>query len=186
VSVAARAGADRTPTVRDLPSDEIQRIAYRGPGAIAIDGAEPWSVDRLVSTDGGRWSRPGQPTIYLAADPGVALAEFGRHMPTNGDGAVGSLWMLRVALDEVAELRDTPNGVVLDQDRCRGLADDLRREGVPALMVPSVAFLDNRQRFNVVIFAEALGGGVAEVIRAPRLLTAFGPRDCAAAGHAGG
>ena len=91
MSVAGKAGADRTPTVRDVPFDESRRVAYRGPGAIAIDGTEPWNIDRLISTTGGRWSRPGQPTIYLAADPGVALAEFGRHMPTNGDEAIGSL-----------------------------------------------------------------------------------------------
>ncbi len=169
------AGGIAAPPARERPLDEIRRVAYRGPGAIAIDGSEPWNVDRLVSTEGGRWSHPDQPTIYLAADPGVALAEFGRHMPTNGDGAVGSLWTLRLALDDVADLRDIPTGVALDQERCRGLADELRSEGVPGLIVPSAAFLDKRHRFNLVLFADVLGAGFADVIRAPRLLAAISP-----------
>ncbi len=175
MSGGGQAGGIATPSARELPLDEIPRVPYRGPGAIAIDGSEPWNVDRLVSTDGGRWSHPEQPTIYLAADPGVAMAEFGRHLQTNGHGPVGSLWTLRLALDDVADLRDAPNGLVLDQERCRALAGELRGEGVPGLIVPSVAFLDKRHRCNLVLFAEVIGERLPEVILSPRLLAAVNP-----------
>jgi hypothetical protein len=174
VTEGRHAGAIVTPMAGQVPLDEMPRVAYRGPAAVAIDGTEPWSVDRLISTDGGRWSHPRQPTIYVAADPGVALAEFGRHLPS-GQTPVGSLWTLRLALDDVADLRDTPNHVALDQDRCRALADELRGEGVPGLIVPSVAFLDKRQRCNIVMFAEVLGAAVADAIRDPRLLARIAP-----------
>jgi RES domain-containing protein len=146
---------------------ETPRIAYRGPGAIAIEGDEPWAVDRLITTDGGRWSRPGQPTIYLAADPGVALAEFGRHLPTAPGAPVGSLWRVRISLDGAADLRDAPNAIVLDEERCRTLADELRGYGIPGLVVPSVAFLDNRHRCNVVLFADVVADRMTDVIMSP-------------------
>lgn len=147
---------------------ETPRIAYRGAGAIAIEGDEPWAVERLVTTDGGRWSRPGQPTIYLAADPGVALAEFGRHLPTAPGAPVGSLWTVRISLDGAADLRDAPNAIVLSEERCRALADELRGYGIPGLIVPSAAFLDNRHRCNVVLFADIVADRMSAVIRDPQ------------------
>ena len=29
-----------------------------------------------------RWNDQGQPTLYLAGDPGILIAECGRHVPT--------------------------------------------------------------------------------------------------------
>jgi RES domain-containing protein len=151
------------------------RVAYRGAAAVAIDGTEPWNADRLIDTEGGRWSRPGQPTIYLAGDPGVALAEFARHCSADGGAPEGSLWTIRVALDDVSDLRQADDATVLDRDRCRALADELRGAGVEGILVPSVAFLDRRDRFNVVLFAEIVGARLTEVTRAPALLARLAP-----------
>jgi hypothetical protein len=151
------------------------RVPYRGLAAVALEGDPTWDIGRIITTEEGRWNRAGQPTLYFATDPGVALAELGRHAPSDGPPAVSSLWTLRLSLDEVSDLRRAPDDVVLNQEQCRGLADELRRLGIPGLVVPSVAFLDNRDRFNVVIFAEILGAGLSDVIHAPRLLAAISP-----------
>lgn len=155
--------------------EEAPRIAYRAEVAIALDGSDRWSLDRLVSRDAGRWNRPGQPTTYFATDPGVALAELGRHAPDDGPPPKAFLWTLRLSLEGLSDLRGAPNEVVLDPEQCRAFADDARSLGLPGLVVPSVAFLDKRDRFNVVIFADVLGARSSDVIEAPRLLGAITP-----------
>jgi hypothetical protein len=158
-----------------LSPDITPRITYRGGAAIALDGAATWEIDRVITNEEGRWNRAGQPTIYFATDPGVALAEFGRHAPEDGAPPIASLWRLRLSLEEVSDVRGLPDDVVLDRRRSRALADDLRSLGLMGMLVPSVAFLDNRDRFNVVIFAEVIGGRISDVIEAPRLLAAITP-----------
>lgn len=149
------------------------RGPYRGAAALAIDGHEPWSLERLIDTDGGRWSRSDEATIYLASDPGVALAEFGRHVPGNGARVDGALWTVDVALEDIVDLRDTSDVDLLDQGRCRAIAAAWRRAGVPGLIVPSVAFLDHPDRFNLVVFPDLLGSRLSDVIRSPQRLAAI-------------
>ena len=122
--------------------------------------------------------------MYFATDPGVALAELGRHAPDKGPAPKASLWTVRLSLDEISDLRGAPHAVVLDQERCRALADNLRSLGLPGLVVPSIAFLDNRDRFNLVIFADILGPRIPDVIQDPRLLAAITP-TAASVRHAG-
>ena len=45
------------------------------------DGALFSPAALVQSDEPERWSAPGQPTIYLAGDVGVAVAELGRHTP---------------------------------------------------------------------------------------------------------
>jgi RES domain-containing protein len=172
-SIDRRDRADRLHA--SLNPDETPRVAYRGEAAIALDGPPAWDVGRVITSEEGRWNRPGQPTMYFASDPGVALAEHGRHAPKDGSPPIASLWTLSLSLDEVSDLRGSPDALVLDRMRCRALADELRGLGLAGLIVPSVAFLDNRDRFNVVIFAEILGARASDVIVAPRLLAAIRP-----------
>ena len=148
-------------------------IDYRGAVSVAVEGTEPWSIDRLITTRGGRWSAPEEPTIYVAADPGVALAECGRHLPTSASTVVGRLWTVRLELEGAADLRDADPALVLDQRRTRAAAAALRRRGFPGIVVPSVAFLDDRSRCNIVIFADAVGARMPEVIRSPRLVASL-------------
>jgi RES domain-containing protein len=119
-------------------------------------------VTDLVSVESNRWNADGEPTVYLAGDVGVALAEIGRHWQ-DGSAAV-RLWQVRVRLDRALDLR-RPDGRAaagvpddprwfLDRRRCQELAARFRRAGHDGLIVPSVAFLDELERWNAVIFAD--------------------------------
>jgi hypothetical protein len=128
----------------------------------------------LITTHANRWSSEGEPTIYLASDPGVGLAELGRHWQEQPDEC--SVWSVLLTLEAAADLRDP--GVrsalglpddpmwVLDPDRCSALASRLRSEGGhDGMVVPSVAFLDDPGRWNAVVFVDRLRRPVAEAVR---------------------
>ncbi len=138
-------------------------------------------AERNDSAD--RWNEPGQPTVYLALDVGVALAEFARHA---APGDRRRLVRFDAALDAVADLRPgTPasnapsrdsgrrgdrehdpapgppdHGLVdvSDRDAARRVAARFRAEpGCCGLLVPSLAFPDDPARGNLVVFAERAG-----------------------------
>ena len=167
----------------DAPS--VSRTAVRR-GVVARRDSSPLTVAELVTTDGNRWSRPGEPTIYLGSDPAVALAEFARHLDVDASAPRGVLWMVDVRVDRVVDLR-TPESLAelgastgpawpLDQERCRSMAADLRQQGIQGLIVPSVAFLDQPERWNLVVFVDAIEN-VAATITSPRPLAAIGPAE---------
>jgi RES domain-containing protein len=145
--------------------------------AVAIKGDANWDAADLITNDGNRWSRPGEPTIYLASDPAVALAEFARHVASAEPHPVASLWAVDVRLSSVADVRrdsvrealglPAESTWALDVERCRMLGTDLRRTGACALIAPSVAFLDRPERWNLVIFAESLGDQLDYALRSP-------------------
>jgi RES domain-containing protein len=127
-----------------------------GPATSELDIAD------LVSVESNRWSADGEPTVYLAGDVGVALAEVARHWKP-GAPAV-RLWQVRLRLDRAMDLR-RPDGRAaagvpddprwfLDRRRCQELAARFRRAGHDGLIVPSVAFLDDLERWNAVIFVD--------------------------------
>ena len=138
--------------------------------------------DALVTRDRNRWSED-EPTIYLAGDPGVAISEFGRHWSEESDPAW--MWAMRLRLDHAIDLRkretQTALGIpaesswILDRDRCRSIARELRATGrCDGLIVPSVAFLDDEARWNAVIFVERLAWPLAsalEVVSRSHVLT---------------
>jgi RES domain-containing protein len=127
-------------------------------------------LDDLVTTDDNRWSRSGEPTIYLSEDPAVALAEFARHW----DGRTPSaLWRVRVRTEQIADLTDAPGTAdapsdprwVLDPDQCLAVAEDLRSTGLYAgIKVPSMAFLDDLSHWNLVLFADRLGSAIDHAV----------------------
>jgi RES domain-containing protein len=119
----------------------------------------------------GRWHWRGQPTLYLATDPGVAVAEFARHIAVDRGGnlvpARRAVYQLGVRLARTVDLRDASVLELigrddaphcwLDERIARAVAtffrDALR---VEAILVPSVAHLDATDRFNLVCFLENL------------------------------
>jgi len=126
-----------------------------------------------VTTDGNRWSHAGQPTIYLAGDPGVALAELGRHWRER-EGEV-QIWGMRLALRAVVDLRagavraqlGLPADLtwVLDAERCQSVAQRLRSsERYDGLIVPSAAFLDDASSWNAVVFVERVRPSLSLVV----------------------
>lgn len=130
---------------------------------------------------GGRWHWQGQPTLYLASSPAVAISEFARHLAEDRAGAVRAarraVYELGVRLDRTVDLRDRRVLAHIGRDdapECwldvrvaRAVATFFRDSlAVQALLVPSAAHLDAAERFNVVCFLENL----------PRNPRAFLPR----------
>jgi RES domain-containing protein len=121
----------------------------------------------------GRWHWRGQPTLYLASDSAVAIGEFARHLAVDRGGAViaarRTVYELGVRLDRTIDLRDptvlrligrddTPE-CWLDQRIARAVATFFRDSlEVQAIIVPSVAYLDDPDRANIVCFLENLPG----------------------------
>jgi hypothetical protein len=117
----------------------------------------------LRSDRPNRWNGEGEPTIYLSGDPGLALIESGRHP----DDLQQTSHLLRVelrllrALDlrrhAVREALNLPldNEWILDRDRTRAIAGQVRRTGAcDGLLAPSAGALDQGQRWNAVVFAD--------------------------------
>jgi RES domain-containing protein len=144
-----------------------------------VPGDVPIDLDRLAQAGDAsdRWNGPGEPTVYLASDPGVALAEYARHHAPDGSATVDRL-VLRVALTDVrlVDLRrdavrrsygvaDGP-AAFLDKDVARRVASTVRGDGeAHGLIVPSMAFLDDLERGDVVLFGECLPGGLRACVR---------------------
>ena len=164
-------------------TSEPERVGHRGRAFRCVPDNGPVELDALVSSDGhdDRWNRPGQPTLYLALDPGVALAEAGRHQPASAGREPACQRLLRLDVDaaDLVDLRDPASLAALGIDRgpfdfldrewARAVASRLRlRSGsVAGLIVPSAAFLDDPSRGNLVLFMER-AGEVRDVVRAWR------------------
>lgn len=129
-----------------------------------------------------RWNAQGEPTLYLAGDRGVALAEFARHL---GEARgvrepehlirrqvfrltlnLGhTLDLRRPELCDSLSLREAPY-CFLDKAVARAVAGFLRQTTpAQALLVPSVAFLDDPGRFTLAVFLEKLPPDPAQFIR---------------------
>lgn len=119
----------------------------------------------------GRWHWEGQPTLYLASDAGVAIGEFARHLAVDRAGAPlparRTVYEMGVRLERTVDLRDPAVLRLIGRDdapECwldvriaRAVATFFRDSlDVQALLVPSVAYLDDAGRFNVVAFLENL------------------------------
>ena len=157
--------------------------SYRGVAFCHAPVDEPVRVDKLVSTDGDddRWNGPGQPTLYLALDPAVALAELARHLDVEAadDPVRRRVLAFDLDLDGLLDLREAgvrraiagPDDVAAFRDRgvARGVAARAREQpGCRGLLVPSMAFLDHEARANLVLFVERLDGDVADVLARQR------------------
>ena len=120
-----------------------------------------------------RWNAPGQPTLYLAGDEGVLIAEWGRHFSVNRTPALQqktverSMYRLHLALDAVLDLRDEAVCrafsledaplCFLDRELARAVATFIRvSTTAQGMLVPSVSFLDQPDRWCLVIFLDKL------------------------------
>lgn len=90
-----------------------------------------------------RWNAKGQPTLYLANDTGIALAEWSRHFARNTNPLLATvlvrrtLWRLTLTLPRVLDLRDPETWTALsltDAPHCfldltisRAVSDYVRR-----------------------------------------------------------
>jgi RES domain-containing protein len=121
-----------------------------------------------------RWNDVGEPTLYLASDPGLAIAEFARHLARDyapnllHQPLQRHLYRLRVHVEGVldlcapgawlslGDLDDAPN-CFLSRDIARATARFVRATtSAQAIRVPSVAFLDDLDRWSLVVFLDKL------------------------------
>jgi hypothetical protein len=170
---------------------------FRGSVYCHVPGTAPFRASALASVDdeNDRWGCPGRRTVYLASDPGVALAELGRHLEADGSQPEERR-LLRLQLRPVSlvDLRDGRAAEALgvgpwpqaaiSRSVARDVALRIREMGLGhGLLVPSVAFLDTSHRFNVVLFAESLGEDLDALLLEPeevgglRLKTAWALRS---------
>ena len=130
-----------------------------------------------------RWNEAGEPTFYLSGDLGVALAEYARHLREDV-GFAGTppvreraVYQVDVQLAAILDLRDTHvrsaiglhGGLrrFLDRDAARATARYLRRTtSAEGLLVPSIAFLDEPARWNLVVFLDKLPADAAKFMTA--------------------
>ena len=87
--MASVPGEDRATWSPPAPRSwrRLPLLAWDAPLYVHLPAGDPFDPQRLPETGSGhdRWSRPGQPTIYLASDPAVALAELARHRQPDGE-----------------------------------------------------------------------------------------------------
>jgi RES domain-containing protein len=120
-----------------------------------------------------RWNRQGERTLYLASDPGVVIAEFGRHVRQDRTPEVGHeashrrIYRLGVSIAHALDLREprlcdalslrSCPACFLDRNVARATAGYLRQTTqAQALLVPSVAFLNDDARWVMALFLEKL------------------------------
>lgn len=131
----------------------------------------------LGRSSGNRWNEAGTPAYYFASDLAVVVAEYARHIATElPDGVpqrlARSLWRVEISLARTLDLRD-PRTIeamgsgpledwILDTRATQAAASYLRTQaGIQALIVPSVAFLDRMDRYNVVVYRDRIEPGAA-------------------------
>lgn len=120
-----------------------------------------------------RWNLPGQPTLYLAADAGVALAEYARHFQEHRTPELGrqiqarQLYRLQLRVEALLDLRapavwdelsltNAPY-CFLDRGTARAVAGYVRAAtATQAVLVPSMVFLDDLSRWSLVLFLDRL------------------------------
>jgi RES domain-containing protein len=153
---------------------------FRGVAFCHVPADEPIRLDALVSDDGtdDRWNGRGEPTVYLAVEPVTAIAELARHLdlspadPPVRRRLLGLSLQVEGLLDlrrpDVRQAIEAPDDLDAFRDRevARASARRARsRAGVAGLLVPSMAFLDDLSRANLVLFMEHLGGNLAALVR---------------------
>jgi RES domain-containing protein len=138
-------------------------------------GKDPLDFHLAGVSPDNRWNEPGTPALYLAADLGVCSAENARHLAESPFGAVGrtgrDVYAIDVILESTIDLReesarqatglDGPVSVFLDRARCRAAASIARKgdSTIQAVVVPSMAFLDDFNRWTLVVYLDRVDPG---------------------------
>jgi RES domain-containing protein len=127
----------------------------------------------LGIADDNRWSARGVRAYYFASDVGVVGAEHARHIAIDVPGGhedriERSVFKVPVVLDRLLTLSDSQvitamgaaplNEWILDTGATQAAASYLiaHVRGLQGLIVPSVAFLDRPDRFNLVVYRDAI------------------------------
>ena len=128
-----------------------------------------------------RWNVQGSPTLYLAGDEGVLIAEWGRHFAIRRESDMErvaverSVFELELTLDHVLDLRSALVCDALslanapwcftDGNLARTTAQFVRSTtAAQGILVPAMAFLDDPSRWCLVVFLEKLPADPAAFI----------------------
>ena len=128
-----------------------------------------------------RWNLQGEPTLYLAKEKNIALAEYARHFKVDRSTSLARqiqeriVYRFDVRLERVLNLcqpevwqelslGDAPN-CFQNRDIARACANFIRyTTPATAIFVPSVAFLDDVEQWCLVLFLEKLPSDVREFL----------------------
>jgi hypothetical protein len=129
--------------------------------------------------------------LYLAGDQGVAIAEFARHVAPRPAAVYQPLrrrfiFEIHVHFTSVLDLREAavcaeygvgPDPIwIRDIDATRHIATELRTHAeTQAVIVPSIAFLDDVRRWNMVVFADTLSSWPAPFVIPNRIVGEIDP-----------
>lgn len=122
-----------------------------------------------------RWNVAGEPTLYLAKDKDVALAEYACHFEVDRTLGLAAkthrrqVYRFQVTIDATLNLCHPPVWAALsltdapdcfkDRAVARAVAHFLRKTtSTQAIFVPSMAFLDTLDQWCLVLFLECLPG----------------------------
>jgi|SRR5579862_1158415 len=127
----------------------------------------------LGQADDNRWSARGVRAYYFARDRAVITAEYARHVGADLPGGHSEhlereVFRVAVSLDRTLDLTDSDvvaamgagpiNDWILDLHQTQAASAYILSQvpRVQGLIVPSVAFLDDPDRFNLVIFRDSV------------------------------
>ena len=119
-----------------------------------------------------RWNEAGTPTFCFASDIAVVVAEFARHIQAElPDGEperqARDVWRVPISLGRLIDVRDPATSASIglskiddwigDIDRTQATARYVRQHAdVQGLLVPSMGFLDDAARWNVVVYLDRI------------------------------
>ena len=119
-----------------------------------------------------RWNEAGTPTFYFASDIAVVWTEFERHIHAELPGGESErqardIWKVPISLGRLIDFRDpaasasiglsTIDDWIGDIDRTQATARYVREHAdVQGLLVPSMGFLDDAARWNVVVYLDRI------------------------------
>jgi hypothetical protein len=160
--------AAASPLARGRLGDAV--TPFSGRVSCHAPASRSFSIDAIARDDDGRdrWGAPGRRTAFLTSDRGVALAEFARHHEPSASADARRIVDMRLQAVPVLDLRVENVLLTLgcapamrrgfDRATARRLSAELRDLGIcQGLIVPSMAFPDRPDRFNVILFCERLG-----------------------------
>ncbi len=147
---------------------------------------DPFDFSWCGKSSENRWNVLGEPTLYLAQEKDIALAEYARHFKVNRSPGLAAktqkrkVYRFGVELSHTLDLRDRATckalsltrapGCFADKKVARSTAAFLRNTTpVQAIFVPSIAFLDDPWKWCLVVFLEKLGPNPKAVFKNPRV-----------------
>jgi RES domain-containing protein len=128
-----------------------------------------------------RWNQQSEPTLYLAKEKNVALAEYARHFQVDRSPKLAqqiqerAVYRFDVRLEQVVNLcqpavwqelslANAPD-CFKNRDIARACANFIRyTTTATAMFVPSMAFLDDLEQWCLVLFLEKLPSEVREFL----------------------